>query len=60
MNPIDIAVIVCVSILVAGVAAYLIYRKVKHKGGCCDCGCGGHCSECGMCAHGKKGEGDRS
>lgn len=50
MNGIDIAVIVCVSVLVAGVMAYLLYRKAKHKGGG---GCCGRCSECDMCAHAK-------
>ena len=46
MNGIDIAVIVCVSVLVAALAAYFIIRKLRHK----DSGCGGCCSECGMCA----------
>ncbi|MDE6585095.1 MAG: FeoB-associated Cys-rich membrane protein [Clostridia bacterium] len=47
MGPVDIAVIVVVGIAVIGIAVYLIYRKVKHKGGCCDCSfCGGNCSCC--------------
>ena len=47
MGPVDIAVIVVVGLAVIGVAAYLIYRKVKHKGGCCDCSsCGGNCQCC--------------
>lgn len=48
MNPVDIAVIVVVSVAAAGVVAYLIYRKLKRKGGCCDCGesCGGSCPYC--------------
>ena len=50
MTPIDIAVIVIVGVAVIGVAAYLIYRKVKGKGGCCDCGCDG----CTACDKGKK------
>ena len=48
MSGVDIAVIVIVSVAVLGVAAYLIYRKVRHKGGCCDCGsktCP-HCDKC--------------
>lgn len=50
MNGIDIAVIVCVSVLAVALAAYFIVRKVKRKnGGCCGC-----CSECGMCAHADK------
>ncbi len=50
MNPVDIAVIVIVCVAVAAVVGYLIYRKVKHKGGCCDCS--GGCSSCGgSCPH---------
>lgn len=52
MGPFDIAVIVVVSVAVVAVFGWLIYRKVKHKGGCagCDCGCGSgancpHCKE---------------
>ncbi len=43
MGAVEIAVIVIVAVAFAGVAGWLIYRKVKHKGGCagCDCGCGG-------------------
>lgn len=52
MGPVDIAVLVIVCVAVAAVSAYLIYRKVKHKGGGCDCGggCEG-CSACRNCAH---------
>ena len=47
MNAIDIAVIVIVCVAVVGVAGYLIYRKLKHKGGCCDCSsCNGACNCC--------------
>lgn len=50
MNPVDIAVIVIVCAAVLGVVGYLIYRKIKHKGGCCDCSdcasCGGSCPHC--------------
>lgn len=50
MGPVDIAVIVIVCVAVVAVAGYLIYRKVKHKGGCCDCSdcssCGGACPHC--------------
>lgn len=48
MNPVDIAVVVIVSIAVVAVAGLLIYRKVKHKGGCC--GCNG-CIMCDKCKH---------
>jgi len=50
MSALDIAVIVIVCVAFVGVAGWLIYRKVKHKGGCigCDCGggCGGNCPHC--------------
>lgn len=47
MNGVDIAVIVVVSVAVLAAVGYLIYRKVKHKGGCCDCSsCGGNCNCC--------------
>lgn len=47
MNPVDIAVIVIIGVAVICVSAYLIYRKIKGKGGCCDCSsCGGNCSCC--------------
>ncbi len=54
MGPFDIAVIVLVCAAFAGVCGWLIYRKVKHKGGCCgcDCGCGSFCGE--SCPHCKK------
>ena len=45
MNGFDIAIVVTVSVAVVGVIGWLIYRKVKHKGGCCEGGCPG-CSEC--------------
>lgn len=43
MNGVDIAIIVVVCVSFVAAAGYLVYRKVKHKGGCCGCGCG-HCS----------------
>ena len=46
MGAVDIAIIVIVCVAVAGVIGWLIYRKVKHKGGC-DCGCG--CNGCSAC-----------
>ncbi|MDE6441786.1 MAG: FeoB-associated Cys-rich membrane protein [Clostridia bacterium] len=52
MSGVDIAVIVIVSVAVLAVVGWLVYRKVKHKGGCCDCGCG--CNGCTMCEKGKK------
>jgi len=49
MNGVDIAVIVIVSVAFLAAAGAIIYRKIRHKGGCdCGCGCEGcpHCSEC--------------
>lgn len=48
MTAIDIAVIVVVSVAFAAAVGFMIYRKIKHKGGC-DCGCSDccHCSRCG-------------
>ncbi|MDE5943843.1 MAG: FeoB-associated Cys-rich membrane protein [Clostridia bacterium] len=48
MNGWDIAILIVVCLAVAAVVGWLIYRKVKHKGGGCDCGCGG-CTACDKC-----------
>ena len=54
----DIAITVIVCAAFAAVCGWLIYRKVKHKGGCCGCdfeGCGVHCQSGGAsCPHCKK------
>ncbi len=47
MSAFDIVAIVVLSCIVAGVAAYLIYRRVKGKGPDCDC----DCDSCSMCSH---------
>lgn len=54
MNVWDILIIVMVSAAFLGVAGWLVYRKVKHRGGCigCDCGCGG--KSCPHCKNDKK------
>lgn len=64
MNGIDIAIIVVVSVLFAAAVGYLIYRKLKHKGGCCDCGescgtCSGGCPHC-KAADGAKRDGNNA
>lgn len=48
MGAFDIAVIVVVAVAFAAAVGAIIYRKIKHKGGC-DCGCEScpHCSACG-------------
>ncbi len=50
MNPWDIAIIVIVCVAFACVCGWLIYRKVKHKGGCCGCDCG-NCGGGASCPH---------
>ena len=52
MGACDIIVLVVISAAVLGVIGWIIYRKVKRKGGCCDCGCSG----CTACDKGKKEE----
>lgn len=54
MNPWDIAIIVLVCVAFAGVCGWLIYRKVKHKGGCCGC----ECASCGACGTHKESGGN--
>ena len=51
MNGFDIAVVVVISVAVAAVVGWLIYKKIKGKGGCCDCS---SCSGCTACRKGKK------
>ena len=51
MGAIEIAVIVIVSVAFVAALGYIIYRKVRHKGGC-DCGCSG----CPHACHCKGGE----
>ena len=46
MGPVEIAAICIVGVAAVGAIGYLIYRKVKHKGACCDCG---SCSDCPHC-----------
>ena len=48
MNAVDIAVIVIISVVMVAVAGWLIYSKIKGKGGCCGCGCKG-CTACRKC-----------
>lgn len=43
MNGLDIVITVVVCVAFAAAVGFLIYRKLKRKDGCCDCGCE-HCS----------------
>lgn len=47
MGAAEIAIIVVVCAAFAAAVGYIIYRKVKGKGGC-DCGCAG-CPHSGTC-----------
>ncbi len=48
MSGIDIAITVVVAVLFAAALGYMIYRKLRHKGGC---DCGGDCGACGGDCH---------
>lgn len=50
MGAFDIAIIVVVAVAVLAVIGTVIYRKVKHKGPSCGCGCEG----CSACDKGRK------
>lgn len=45
MNAFDIIIVAVIALSVVAVLGFGIYKKVKGKGGCCDCGC----SSCGAC-----------
>ncbi len=46
MGVADIIVIAVVGVAFLAAVGAIIYRKIKHKGGCCDCG---NCSACDKC-----------
>ena len=49
MSGVDIAVTVVVCAAALAALGFILYRKLRHKGGCCDCGdcCGcSHCKDC--------------
>lgn len=48
----DIVIIVAVAAAFAAAVGVIIYRKIKHKGGC-DCGCSG-CPNACNCRSGKE------
>lgn len=52
MSPLDIAIIVVVSVAFVAAVGAIIYRKVRKKDGC-GCGCSGcpHSSSCGSKKH---------
>ena len=54
LKPIDILLIVALTILVVGVSAYLIIKKKKGQTGC-GCGCNG-CPSAASCMAAKRGQ----
>ena len=52
MTAVDIAVIVVLGVAFLAAVGFIIYRKVKGKGGC-DCGCN-TCPHCDKCKGDKK------
>ncbi len=52
MNAFDIVVTVIIAVSALAVTGWLIYKRVKRKGGCCDCGCSG-CTACDKCKKNK-------
>lgn len=50
MSAREIVILVAVCVAFVFVAALLIRNKIKHKGGCCDCGKSSSCEGCPHCA----------
>ena len=50
MGALDIVLLILLGAAVCGVVARAIWRKVRHKGGCCDC------SGCKDCPHNCSGK----
>lgn len=46
MSACDIIVIAVISVAFLAVVGVIIYKKVTHKGGCCDCGSCPHACHC--------------
>ncbi len=46
MNAFDIVVTVIIAVSALAVIGWLIYKKIKGKGGCCDCS---GCTACDKC-----------
>ena len=47
MNPVDIAILAVVGVVVATIVGFMVYNKVKGKNSGCGCGCG--CASCTNC-----------
>ena len=55
MGAVEIAIVTVVGVAFLAAVGVIIYRKVKHKGGCCDCGCSS-CPSCSACSQKKTGK----
>ena len=53
MGPLEIVIVIAVGAAFLAALGVIIYKKVKHKGSGCDCGCSG-CSACRQNKGGKK------
>ncbi|MCI8412973.1 MAG: hypothetical protein HFE47_02605 [Clostridia bacterium] len=46
MTAAEIMILIAVCVAFAGAVAAILYRKITHKGGCCDCSaCDGGCGQ---------------
>ena len=50
MGTVEIIIVVAVGVAFLVALGVIIYKKVKHKGGCCGCDCG--CGSCNCRMHG--------
>lgn len=50
MNAVEIIVLIVVCLAFVAAVAGIIIGKIRHKGGCCDCGKSGGCAGCSHCA----------
>lgn len=59
MTPFEIIVLTVVCLGFALAVGLFIYKKVKHKGGCCDCADKSYCSGCPDCQAHKRNKRDK-
>jgi hypothetical protein len=51
MSALDIVITVLISAAFVAVVGTIIYKKITHKGGGCDCGCSGCPHACNCSSH---------
>jgi hypothetical protein len=54
MSALDIVITVLISAAFVAVVGTIIYKKITHKGGGCDCGCSGCPHACNCTSHKNK------